>query len=456
MKSKLQNKILIPVFTLLGIIVLALGSFYERSEKIKPQLSYEGIWQYKVSVEDSKIFNPERFYPKAYQDELKKKNIKTEKRFKYGNQDLKLKDIFYTGYFQLNPKESFEIAGNYNPKPFAMNLNKINFDFEKAKQSKKYTELFWTIDLAKRKFNSEPSFWVVRALYDKQKDQIYGATVVLNCANGEICNETNIARWTAKRIANANFYNQKNYSKKAWLSEFLMLFDRTGNLSNKILSDENDENYLESQNNYASLLNNPHSKVISYSAVLPAKAYNNAGNPLLNELCDPNFCNKRASYYKFGSSDCGTALSERTGLCCVNGVDAGTCQCHSVNDGGDINSLCCCQAIVKYNTTVTTETKNYDSEGKYIDTTTVTYPNPPATEPVIRSSQSGSLSPNETSSILANPNHLNSPIVAGLGRFGQTLPMSLVHSTNGKRIVPCPVPDTADNPICTDGIPYVE
>ena len=189
---------------------------------------------------------------------------------------------------------------------------------------------------------------------------------------------------------------------------------------------------------------------------MPAKAYNNAGNPLLDELCDPNFCNKRASYYKFGSSDCGTALSERTGLCCVNGVDAGTCQCHSVNDGGDINSLCCCQAIVKYNTTVTTETKNYDSEGKYIDTTTVTYPNPPATEPVIRSSQSGSLSPNETSSILANPNHLNSPIVAGLGRFGQTLPMSLVHSTNGKRIVPCPVPDTADNPICTDGIPYVE
>jgi hypothetical protein len=461
MKSNLQNKILIPVLTFLGIIVLALGSFYEKSEKTKSLLSYEGIWQYKVSVEDSKIFNPERFYPKAYQDELKKENIKIEKRFKYGNQDLKLKDIFYTGYFQLNPKESFEIAGNYNPKPFALNLSKINFDFEKAKESRKYTELFWTIDLAKKKFNSEPSFWVVRALYDKQKDQIYGATVVLNCANGEICHEMNIARWTAKRIANANFYNQKNYSKKAWLSEFLMLFDRTGDLSNKILSDENDQNYLESQNNYVSLLNNPHSKVISYSAVLPAKAYNNAGNPLLNELCDPTFCAKRAVYYKFGGNSteqaCQAALSERNSLCCTGNSDARTCQCHSVNDGGDINSLCCCQAIVSYYKTVTTETDIYETDqyGKEhkvrTDTSTSTEGN--ASSPVIRSSQQLTLTQDETASIAAA--HTNTPIAVGLNiprpvipALPPVLPMSLVHSTTGKRIAPCPVPNTAYDPIC--------
>lgn len=437
-----QNKILIPAFTFFGIVVLVLGSFYERAEKTKS--SYQGIWQYKVSVENSKIFNPERFYTKAYQEELKKKTLKLKRQFKYGNHDLKLKDTFYTGYFQLNPKESFEMAGSYNPKPFAMNLEKINFDLEKAKDNEKYTELFWTIDLAKRKFNSEPSFWMVRALYDKQKDQIDGATVVLNCADGEICHEMNIARWTAKRIANPNFYNQKNYSKKAWISEILMLFDRTGSLSNKILSDENDENYLDSHDNYASLLNNPYSKVISYSAVLPVRAYNNAGNPLLNELCAPNFCDIRRSYYKFADksvSACQEALSERNNLCCNGSSDNGTCQCHSVNDSGDINSLCCCQASVTYTKT------EMIAEDKYIGNNKVgTDYYPGANVSGKFESKDGTLTQDETAAIAAD--HNNTPIAAGLTRFGQTLPMSLVHSTAGRRIVPCPVPHTAFEIIC--------
>jgi hypothetical protein len=341
------------------------------SSNTKLSAPYEGEWQYRVLVKHAKIMTPENFTPEGMQ-----KN--TKRTYKIGIHEAKAEDVYYTGYFKLDKTatKSFEFEGSHYPQKFSAPERFTPIHITRVEpKDKNITKLIWKISFLESNFVHAPVLWITDATYNKKTDKLHGVTIVFNCNDLNNCKEENIAIWDAKRIPSIKIFSEKNYSKFGIWSDLIQTFQiPTSSIEATLKSSANEDEKT-------SFLKPEHSKV-SFKAVLPTFAA--AGSdPLLNQLCDPNFCTYRAQMTAFAAKnpqdpvgECRNDIRERSQYCCSGGSDNGQCECISNNGSGAVTSLCCCLATstcltttqttnpTTGATTTTTQTQNYQLKGK--------------------------------------------------------------------------------------------
>ncbi len=343
------------------LLIICFGSLQAGADN-----DFEGFWQYKVKVGQTALFNPSYFSRPLFGfDPLEipeEPLVQPENKQAFvGKQEVDFEDIYYTGYFKLGslPVDNAEIMGNYYPTKFANGYDKMPLQLAKPKKlANGKIQLFWKTDLSQRKIEQTSIVWVVEAEYNPKTDAIRGITVALDCADSKLlenCRQINIAKWQANRIANINYFTQKNYYTKGLVSRFLQLFDRSGGLARKLLKEEfGREDYK---------LLNPNYLKVPLQAVLKAKADEPANEDYeLGIICSTvgnqpdsqNYCLNNYLYWPGASNSdrintCTLSTGAKSALCCGSGL---TCRCLLQNNCQTPNCLVCCQAVTNCTKTI--------------------------------------------------------------------------------------------------------